>query len=146
MPDIASTLKAEIARIARREIRTETQDLKKASAQYRAHISALRHRIEWLERELKRAGKQRTNEPVAPDTATGVTRRFSASRLAATRKKLALSAAQLGALIGVSAQSIYKWEAGEARPRAKQLESIASVRGMGKREAAAKLQVLVGAG
>jgi DNA-binding transcriptional regulator YiaG len=146
MPDIASTLKAEISRIARKEIRSETEDFKKASAQYRTHLAALRRRIDSLERELKRVGKQpRANEkPVEAEMEAGVARRFSASRLAATRKKLALSAADFGALIGVTGQSIYKWEAGEARPRAKQLEAIASIRGIGKREVAGRLQALGG--
>jgi DNA-binding transcriptional regulator YiaG len=144
MPDIASTLKAEIARIARKEIRSETEDFKKASAQYRVHIAALRRRIDSLERQMKRASNQHSEKeaPAAPETADGVTRRFSASRLAATRKKLALSAADFAALIGVSGQSIYKWETGQARPRARQLEAIASIRGIGKREVARKLQEL----
>jgi hypothetical protein len=42
-------------------------------------------------------------------------------------------------LLGVSGQSVYKWEHGESRPRAKQLEAIAALRGIGKREAAARL-------
>jgi DNA-binding transcriptional regulator YiaG len=144
MPDIASTLKAEISRIARKEIRNETEDFKKASAQYRASIAALRRRIDALERELKRAGKQPPRQQASRevDAESSVTRRFSASRLAATRKKLGLSAADFGALIGVTGQSIYKWETGVARPRAKQLEAIASVRGIGKREAADRLQAL----
>lgn len=144
MPDIASTLKAEIARIARKEIRSETEDFKKASAQYRANITALRRRIDLLERQLKRASKQgpQTAEATAAEPEGGVKRRFSASRLAATRKKLSLSAADFGALIGVTGQSIYKWESGEARPRAKQLEAIASVRSLGKREVAERLQAL----
>ena len=53
-----------------------------------------------------------------------------------------MSAAEFAALVGVSGQSIYKWEHGEARPRAKQLEAIAALRGMGKREAAARLEQL----
>lgn len=149
MPNIAIALKAEIARIARKEIKGETGDFKKASAQYRAHISALRRRIEVLERQVKRASK---GAKVAEDTArsateddAGVRRRFSSARLASTRKKLGLSAADFGALIGVTGQSIYKWESGEARPRAKQLEAIASVRTLGKREATARLQALKGA-
>jgi DNA-binding transcriptional regulator YiaG len=146
MPNIALALKSEISRVARKAIKAETEDFKKASAQYRTHIASLRKRIESLERELKRVmrgvGKLQENRAsTAPDT---VHRRFSASRLAATRKKLGLSAADFGALIGVTGQSIYKWEAGEARPRAKQLEAIASVRGMGKREAAARLQAARG--
>ena len=34
MPDIMSVLKTEILRLARKEVRNETESLKKASAQY----------------------------------------------------------------------------------------------------------------
>lgn len=36
MPNIATILKAEIARVARKETRADTQQLKKASAHYRS--------------------------------------------------------------------------------------------------------------
>ena len=55
------------------------------------------------------------------------------------RKKLGLTANEMGALIGVSGQSIYKWEQGKAKPRASQLKTISAVRKMGKREVAQKL-------
>jgi DNA-binding transcriptional regulator YiaG len=149
MPNLVIALKAEIARIARKEIKGETEDIKKASVQYRSQVAALRRRIEALERQVKRPkkGVQRA-EPTnaAAEGADAVQRRFSPARFASTRKKLGLSAADFGALVGVTGQSIYKWESGEARPRAKQLEAIASVRGMGKREATARLQVVRGAG
>jgi DNA-binding transcriptional regulator YiaG len=57
---------------------------------------------------------------------------------------MGLSAAEFAALIGVSGQSVYKWEHGEARPRARQLEAIAALRGIGKREAAARLAQIQG--
>jgi len=41
-----------------------------------------------------------------------------------------------------SGQSVYKWEDGKARPRAKHLLAIAALRTMGKREAAARLEQL----
>jgi len=143
MPNIAAVLKDEIARIARKEARAQTAEFKKASAQYRAHIAALRRRIDELEREVKRASKEvakGNSAPVEADgDAEGPARRFSATRLAAQRHKLGLSAADFATLIGVSGQSVYKWEHGEARPRARQLEAIAALRGIGKREAAARL-------
>lgn len=145
MPNIAGVLKDEITRIARKEVRTQTQEFKKASAQYRAHIAALRRRITELERQLKRVarGAGRAGAAAAhEEDAQSTPRRFSAARLAGQRKKLGLSAAEFGALIGVSGQSVYKWEHGEARPRARQLEAIAAVRGIGKREAAARLEKL----
>jgi hypothetical protein len=39
VPNIASVLKEEIARVARKEVRSETENLKKASAQYRSEIA-----------------------------------------------------------------------------------------------------------
>ncbi|HET8748989.1 MAG TPA: helix-turn-helix transcriptional regulator [Ramlibacter sp.] len=150
MPNIAAVLKDEIARIARKEARAQTAEFKKASAQYRAHIAALRRRIDELERQVKRASKQGVKGNSAADEADdesqGPARRFSATRLAAQRRKLGLSAADFAALIGVSGQSVYKWEHGEARPRARQLEAIAALRGIGKREAAARLAQLQGDG
>ena len=143
MPNIAAVLKDEIARIARKEARAQTAEFKKASAQYRAHIAALRRRIEDLERQLKRTSKAVAKGGAAPQDDEGeeqsTQRRFSATRLAAQRRKLGLSAADFAMLIGVSGQSVYKWEHGEARPRARQLEAIAALRGIGKREAAARL-------
>src|SRR5215218_1958713 len=143
MPNIAAVLKDEIARIARKEVRSQTEDFKKSSAQYRAHIAALRRRVDELERQLKRVGKStgRSSAPAAEeDDSDGRQRRFSATRLAAQRRKLGLSAADFAALLGVSGQSVYKWEHGESRPRAPQLEAIAALRGVGKREAAARLE------
>ena len=144
MPNIAALLKDEIARIARKEVRAQTEDVRKASVQSRTHIAALRKRIDELERELKRVRKGAARPERAPegDDEAGTPRRFSATRLAAQRRKLGLSAGEFATLVGVSGQSIYKWEHGEARPRAKQLEAIAAVRGIGKREAAARLEQL----
>lgn len=55
------------------------------------------------------------------------------------RKKLGISAADMGKLIGVSGQSVYHWETGKTKPRASQLQAIAAVRKMRKRAVAAKL-------
>jgi DNA-binding transcriptional regulator YiaG len=144
MPNIAAVFKDEIARIARKEVRSQTEELKKVSSQYRAHIAALRRRIDELERQLKRAGKAaaRASDSAEEEGDASAHRRFSATRLAAQRRKLGLSAADFAALLGVSGQSVYKWEHGESRPRARQLEAIAALRGIGKREAAERLQKL----
>ena len=38
--------------------------------------------------------------------------------------------------------TIYHWEAGKARPRQQQLAKLAAVRGLGKREAVRRLELL----
>ncbi|MGJ7606997.1 helix-turn-helix domain-containing protein [Variovorax sp. LT1R20] len=142
MPNIVSILKAEISRVARKEVRVEIETLKKASAAHRTSIAELRRQVSALEKELRRVvkGPARSTDSTA-EAAAGTKRRFSATRLAAHRAKLGLSAASYGQLVGVSGQTIYHWEQGKARPRAAQLESLAGVRDLGAREVAERLQL-----
>ncbi|MES2634831.1 MAG: helix-turn-helix domain-containing protein [Pseudomonadota bacterium] len=149
MPNIASVLKEEIGRVARKEIRAEVASLQKTVASQRSQLAALRRQIQALEKAVKsqnRARKASVAEPAKSEGEdAGVSRRFSAERLAAQRKKLELSAADFAKLIGVSALSVYKWESGKTRPRDKQIAAIATVRGLGKREAAQRLEMLAAA-
>jgi DNA-binding transcriptional regulator YiaG len=142
MPNIASILKAEITRVARKEVRTEVEALRKASTLHRASIAALRRQVDQLEKELRRAakGSARAAAPAEDEADAAPPRRFSAGRLASHREKLGLSAAAYGKLVGVTGQTIYKWEQGKARPRKAQLECLASVRGLSPREAAQQLE------
>lgn len=142
MPNIASVLKEEITRLARKELRANTENLKKAVATYRSEIAALKRRVETLERQAKRTEKVVTRVQPVQDVSSDSKQRFSAKGLATHRQRLGLSAADYGALLGVSGLSVYKWEGGQARPRAKYLPAIAAVRSMGKREAAARLEEL----
>ncbi|WP_321165885.1 helix-turn-helix transcriptional regulator [Variovorax sp. Root434] len=125
-----------------KEVRAEIEALRKSSVAHRASIAGLRRQVDALEKALRRAvkGSVRTAASEAEVAAdSGVKRRFSASRLSAHRAKLGLSAARYGQLIGVSGQTIYHWEQGKARPRAAQLEGLASVRDLGASEIASRL-------
>ena len=141
MPNIGTVLKSEISRVSRKEVRGETQGLKKSVAQYRSQIAELKRRMQALERQVSRLGKV-TARTVGVDVDAEPERqiRFSAKSLLAQRRRLGLSAAALARLLGVSALSVYKWESGNTRPRAKQIEAIAALRSMGKREAAQRLE------
>jgi DNA-binding transcriptional regulator YiaG len=141
MPDIASILKKEIARVARKELRRECAALKKASTGYRSEIAALKRRVAEMERQL-RAGARSTpaKAPAANDESIPEGIRFSAKGLTAHRKRLGLSAGELGLLLGVSTQTIYNWESGKARPNRKLLPSLVALRTVGKRETLAHLE------
>lgn len=150
MPNIATVFKAEISRLARKELRGNSDSLKKAVAAQRSEIASLKRRIHDLEAAVNRLAKssvaknaalrpEATREAGAPD-ATGL--RFRASGMAANRKRLGLSAADFGLLVGATGQSIYAWETGKAKPRPQALAAIAALRGIGKREADARLEKL----
>ena len=141
MTNIAAVLKSEISRIARKEVRAETAAVKKAVSAYRTEIAALKRRAQALEQELRQLSKA-VPKPAPRDSAKTPEGklRFSAKGLASQRKRLGLSAHDCGLLVGASSQSIYNWEAETARPRAKHLPAIASLRTLGKKEAAARLE------
>ena len=142
MPNIAGVLKEEICRLARREIKVQVGKTQKAAAQYRRDIAKLKRQLGQQERELKLLKKQgQQGQPEAEeDELEGV--RFSARSVKAQRSRLGLSAADYGKLVGVSGLTIYNWEQEKARPRKAQLAALVAVRGIGKKEALAKLAEL----
>lgn len=142
MPNIASILKAEITRLARKEVRAETQQLRKWVVAHRSEIAALKRRNQELEqalRRLRRAGGA-ARPPVATQDQASVDRvLFSAKSLASQRRRLGLSAHDCGLLLGTSGQAVYNWEAGKARPRQKYLPALAALRTLKRKDALAVL-------
>ena len=140
MSTFANQLKGEISRLAKKEVRAETIALKKASTQYRSEIAALKKRLAALESQVKKIGRVSATASVESSSEEdSPSLRFRVGGFASLRKKLGLSAADMGKLLGVSAQSVYHWETGKTKPRASQLKAIAEVRKMGKRAVTAKL-------
>jgi DNA-binding transcriptional regulator YiaG len=141
MPNIAVTFRQEITRLARREIRSQTQGLRKASAQFRSDIAGLKRHASELKTEVARLGR-RVAKNVAPQIAEvdPVKVRFTAMGVISKRRKLGISAEDYGKLIGVTGHTVYKWEHGTSRPRRAQLSALASIRSLGKTEAVARLE------
>ena len=147
MPNITTVLKEEIVRLSRKEIRNQTSVLKKMSAQYRRDIAEMKRRIADLQRKVaplqKGVFRGTSAQPAEGD---GEHVRFTAKGLRSQRKRLGLSAANYGKLIGVTGQTIYSWEQETSRPRKLQVARIASLRHLGKREAYGRLEQLKGSG
>ena len=141
MANIAAILKEEITRLARKEVRRQTEILRKASAQHRKYIAELKQRVSDLQREVTALEKQALKQPASISPSTGKKgARFSAKGLRSHRNRLGLSAAAYGKLVGVTGQTVYKWENETVRPRAQQVEALAAVRGIGKKEMPALLE------
>lgn len=145
MPNLAQTLKQEIARIARKEVRGDVVALRKATTAHRSEIAALKRTVKDLQAQLRAA--QRSVNRAAPIAAEphqtarpGRKPTFSSERLKAKRQALGLSQAQMAALLGISALSQWKWESGQVTPRASKLARYFAVMAMGKREAVKQLE------
>lgn len=142
MPNIANVFREEILRLARKENRQQNAVTKKAAAQHRRDIAALKRQVADLQRKvglLAKASARATPPRAAAAEGDGTRLRFVAKGLRSHRARLGLSAGDFGRLIGASAQSVYAWEAGSTAPRREQVAKIAVVRAMGKKEAMQKL-------
>ncbi|MEM9532844.1 MAG: helix-turn-helix domain-containing protein [Pseudomonadota bacterium] len=144
--DVKKALRSEIERVARRQIRQENEALRKAATRHRSDIAELKRQHKQLQRQIDRLDKDlaraRSQAPKAGEAPSQPTRRirFSADWLRKHREKLGLSANDYGSLVGVHPITIYNWEQGKSKPRLAQLEKLAEVRGIGKREAVRRLE------
>ena len=146
MANLAGALKEEIRRLAKKEIKNETAATKQAVAQYRREIASLKRQVREQEGKITFLQNRERKRLDSPATEAGETAaesvRFSARSVKAQRDRLGVSAADYALLVGVSPLTIYNWEKGKSRPRAEQLAALVAVRGIGKREAARRLELL----
>ena len=145
MPNIATVLKQEITRLARKESKALTAATRKASAQHRRDIAQLKRKVKALSTQvayLEQQERKRAVKPLPATTANG--RRFSPQGLKAHRERLNLSANDYAELVGVSGQTIYNWQHGQSKPRPQQLAALVAIKGVGKREASKRLDLLDG--
>lgn len=139
MANLGIVLKDEISRLARKAIKQETIKLQKASAQHRHDIASLKRTLSKLESGLAQLEKRKPASRTSTEKDSAPSVRFNIKGLRSQRKKLGLSAADYAKLVGVTPLSIYNWERGITRPRATQLATLASLRGLGKKEALSRV-------
>ena len=141
MTNIAVAFRQEITLLARREIRVQTQGLRKAAAQFRRDIAQLKRHASTLKSGFTRL-ERGVGKNIAPQLteADSAPVRFAAKGVISQRRRLGISAADFGKLIGVTGHTIYQWEHGASRPRRAQVTALASIRRLGKREALARLE------
>ncbi|NLX56428.1 MAG: helix-turn-helix domain-containing protein [Planctomycetaceae bacterium] len=144
MSSLAATIKQEISRLARKEVKAQTGATRQAVAQYRRDIANLKRQLRQQEQKIAYLEAQEKKRLEAPAVNKEVVERarFSARSVRAQRERLGLSAADYGKLVGVSSLTIYNWEHGKTRPRQEQMKALVAVRGIGKREANKRLELM----
>ena len=139
MPDIAKLLKVEISRLARKEIRTATEELeleirtlKKNTKVQQAEILQLKRIVVKLERRPGAASTPVKNGSATDEPESKV--RISSASIKNHRLRLKLSQQEFGRLLEVSTNTIVRWEAGTSKPRATHCQNIAKLRKSGQRQ------------
>lgn len=138
MGKLEATLKSEISRLARREIRL-------AQGPLVAQIRTLSRRVRALTTETQRLNRA-TRKLESARAATAAELKVPQSELASSRmspgliKKLrgrhSITQQQLAQLVGVSAAAVQSWEQGIARPTGNNREALVALRKMAAAEVA----------
>jgi DNA-binding transcriptional regulator YiaG len=139
MTTFANALKDEIRRIARKEIRAQTGKQARAVAQYRREIARLKRQQREQEKKIGHLEAHSRDKRSTLTADAENEQRFSARSVKAQRRRTGFSAADYAKLVGVSPLTIYNWEHNKSRPRKEQFATLVALRGLGKREAMARL-------
>jgi len=148
MSNVVKILKAEIARISKKEAKSATQAIGKSNTWLRKTVADLKKRLVLLEKENKGLAaamkKYQMEQPQKPDQEEGKKARFTSRGIHSLRNKLRLSQADFGKLVGTTTHAVYLWEKkiGALNLRDKTKAAILSIRGLGAREAKEKLEEL----
>jgi len=136
MPNVASVLKAEIARVSKKESKSLFGPLLATVSSLKKSVSSLKKRVASLEAKSERLEKKLGGgSAIAIPAPEKVGKsRVGAGNIAKLRAKLDLTRAEMAALIDVNANSIFLWERGKAKPRAAAKAKIIALRGLGKRQ------------
>jgi DNA-binding transcriptional regulator YiaG len=144
MPNLMVVLKEEVCRLARKETKPIFSKLHKDSAALKRFAADAKRRIAALEAASKRLlalieEVQGVVPKAAPEKVEKA--RFTAKTIKLLRDKLDISQTELGELVGVSTNSVYKWEQKEGRLklRDKTVEALVAIRKLGKREVRIRL-------
>jgi DNA-binding transcriptional regulator YiaG len=136
MGKMEQTLKSEITRLAKKQVRATRLPLARDVRQLKRTVSALRKTVEVLARFGAEIQAQRTADraKLAAVPEEVQTARVSPQLIRKLRTRLGLSQAELATLVGVSTNAVGFWEQGKARPRDRNKEALVALRQLGKRE------------
>ena len=149
MANVITALKAEIARIARKEARQAVAPLRKPANATRLTLADLKRRVAALEQENKQlaASLSKIPQPAPAEEPAKAKGWVSGKGVRSLRQKLGLSQEAFAQLVGVSPNAVYYWEhkSGMLRLHANTRAAVMSVRELGAREAKAKLAEMAAA-
>jgi len=130
MGKLEAAIRAEVQRLARKEVR--------------AQIEPLARQMRELRREIARVAKGGAAEAPAGEPAPPVElkadpkevakARFSAGLVKKLRKRLAITQNELATILNVSPTTVAFWEQGRNRPTDSSKEALVALRGMGRRD------------
>ncbi len=144
MPNVMKVLRDEVTRLARKEVKASVSKVHKPTVQLKHDVASLKRIVVGLAKDNKRIQgmmDQIVKPQPAPTPEAAGKARLTGKGIRSLRRKLRLSQVDFGRLIGVTAQAVVNMEkkSGPLAVRKITRAAILVIRGMGAREAKAKL-------
>jgi DNA-binding transcriptional regulator YiaG len=136
MAKLESTIKAEIQRLAKREVRSKFLPLRREVWGMRLKLSWLLKSFTKLDRWAKEQARQHEKEKPKLEAAPEEVKasRLTPDRIRNLRKKLGVSQRELSVLTGVSLGAVAMWEKGKFKPKGEKKATLVALRKIRKRD------------
>jgi len=132
---IESTIKSEIERLAKHEVRTVFRPLRKEVWGIRLKLSNLLKAFAPMNRLAKEISESKAKDPkLAASPEEVKASRFTPERIRRLREKLGISQRDLGVLIGASTGAVLSWEKGKFKPQGEKKAALVALRKVRKRD------------
>ena len=136
MGKLDTIIRAEIIRLAKREVRKISAPLGRDVRSLKGLMSGIRKSLYALERlgarQQKEMGSGGLRLEATPDQVKGA--RFSPRLIRSLRKRLGITQDELAMLAGVTVGAVHQWEMGKFQPRNDKKGVLVALRGHGRRE------------
>ena len=136
MGKLESTIKSEIERLAKRELRQVFVPLKRDVRSLKITVSQLRKTVLPLERFVGHQQEELAKQPIQLETSPEEVKasRFSPRLVKTLRKKLGITQKELAILTGVTLGAVASWESGKFLPKEKNKAVIVALRKLSRIE------------
>jgi DNA-binding transcriptional regulator YiaG len=134
MGKLEATIKSEIVRLAKREIRKTLVPLGRDVRLLKSTVSPIRKAVLILERLAAQQQKELEKRKVPLEAPPEEVKksRFSPRLIRSLRKHLGISQKELAILSGVTVGAVHLWESGKFRPKDKKKAVIVGLRKLGR--------------
>ena len=136
MGKVESSIKSEILRLARREVRGVFLPLRREVRAMRLRLSGLSKNFALVDRVAKEKLREDESKKLQLQASTEEVKvsRLTPARIRNLRQKLGLSQRELAVLAGVTIGAIGLWEKGKFRPAMNKKAILVGLRKLGKRD------------
>ena len=136
MGKVETTIRSEITRLAKREVRKISLPLSRDVRMLKGTMLHIRKAVQALERLAAKQqallGKEKKQLEATPEE-VGISR-FSPRLFRSLRKRLGISQKELATLVGVTVGAVHQWENGKFQPRDEKKGVLVALRKLGRRE------------